>query len=69
MIADFQASRERFLRTYKPQIFALQWRFYDRFLRSNGVRRGVASYGFFLRLLVGAPLDGNGLPVLRSKRT
>jgi hypothetical protein len=66
VIADFQASRERFLRNYKPQIFALQWRFYDRFLRANRVRGGVASYGFFLKLLVGTPLDAKGLPVLRS---
>jgi hypothetical protein len=64
--ADFQASRERFFRHYKPQIFAFQWRFYDKFLRSNGVRRGVASYGFFLKLLVGTPLDADGLPLLRN---
>ncbi|HEX3465441.1 MAG TPA: DUF3810 family protein [Candidatus Elarobacter sp.] len=67
VITDFQASRERFLRGYKPQIFAMQWRFYDRFLRANRVRGGVASYGFFLKLLVGTPLDANGLPVLRSE--
>lgn len=66
VIADFQASRERFLRHYKPQIFAFQWHFYDKFLRSNGVRRGVASYGFFLKLLVGTPLDADGLPVVRA---
>jgi Protein of unknown function (DUF3810) len=66
VVADFQASRERFLRYYKPQIFAIQWRFYDRFLRTNGVRGGVASYGFFLKLLVGTPLDAGGLPVVRS---
>jgi Protein of unknown function (DUF3810) len=67
VIADFQASRERFLRHYKPQIFAMQWRFYDRFLRANRVRGGVASYGFFLKLLVGTPLDASGLPVVRSQ--
>ncbi len=66
VIADFQASRERFFRHYKPQIFAFQWRFYDRFLRSNGVKRGVASYGFFLKLLVGTPLDADGLPRVRA---
>lgn len=68
VVADFQASRERFLRHYKPQIFAVQWRFYDRFLRSNGVTGGVASYGFFLKLLVGTPLDAGGLPVVRVPR-
>jgi len=68
VIADFQASRERFYRYYKPRIFAFQWHFYDRFLRSNGVRRGVASYGFFLKLLVGTPLDAQGLPLVRAPR-
>ena len=65
VLADFQASRERFLRHYKPQLFAVQWNVYDRFLRTNGVAGGVASYGFFLKLLVGTPLDGEGLPAVR----
>ncbi|HZO95632.1 MAG TPA: DUF3810 family protein [Candidatus Baltobacteraceae bacterium] len=60
--ADFEAARRRFLRHYMPQLFAIQWRLYDRYLRSSGVRGGVASYGFFLRLLVGTPLDAEGLP-------
>ncbi len=64
--ADFNAARERFLRRYKPQVFAFQWRFYDRFLRANHVAGGVASYGYFLRLLVGTSLDEQGLPLLRS---
>jgi uncharacterized protein DUF3810 len=69
VVADFRASRERFLRHYKPQIFAMQWKFYDRYLRSSGVKGGVASYGFFLKLLVGTPLDAQGLPVIRSGPT
>jgi hypothetical protein len=64
VIADFRAGRERFLRHYKPQIFAMQWRFYDRYLRSSGVAGGVASYGLFLKLLVGTQLDDQGLPVV-----
>jgi hypothetical protein len=67
VIADFKAGRERFLRHYKPQIFALQWRFYDRYLRSSGVAGGVASYGEFLKLLVGTPLDDQGLPLTRTQ--
>ena len=66
VIADFRASRERFLLHYKPQIFALQWSFYDRYLRSSGVAGGVASYGQFLKLLVGTPLDDQGLPVVAA---
>ena len=66
--ADFQASRQRFLSRYKPQIFAISWRVYDRYLRTNGVARGVASYGFFLKLLVGTPLDKKGLPLVKTLR-
>jgi hypothetical protein len=66
VVADFKASNERFLRGYEPQIFDIQWRFYDSYLRGNGVQGGVASYGYFLRLLVGSSLDASGLPVLRS---
>ena len=62
---DFRLGRERFLRHYKPQIFAIQWRFYDRYLRSSGVAGGVESYGQFLKLLVGTPLDDQGLPKTR----
>ncbi len=68
VVADFKAAQARFLLHYKPQIFAIQWRFYDRFLRSNGVKGGVASYGFFLRLLVGTTVDAAGLPVVRATR-
>jgi hypothetical protein len=68
VVADFNASRERFLRHYMPQVFAIQWRFYDSYLRTSGVRGGVASYGHFLQLLVGTELDSNGLPRLRPSR-
>jgi hypothetical protein len=66
VVADMRASRERFLRRFRPGLFALQWSFYDRYLRANHVAGGVASYGAFLRLLVGTPLDAEGLPLLRS---
>jgi hypothetical protein len=68
VVADFRASRDRFLRHYMPQLFALQWSVYDRYLRANRVPGGVASYGNFLRLLVGTPLDADGLPMVRSGR-
>ena len=68
VIADFNASRERFLKHYMPQVFAIQWHFYDSYLRTSGVHGGVASYGNFLRLLVGTELDAQGLPNVHSKR-
>lgn len=66
VVADFDASRARFLRHYMPQVFAVQWRFYDSYLRTSGVHGGVASYGFFLSLLVGTKLDAQGLPEVRE---
>jgi hypothetical protein len=69
VIADFRASRIRFERHYVPQLFAIQWRVYDRYLRSNGVSSGVASYGYYLRLLVGTQLDGQGLPIVRRMQS
>jgi hypothetical protein len=68
VVDDFRASRARFMRHYLPQLFALQWAFYDRYLRANNVAGGVSSYGNFLRLLVGTPLDADGLPMVRSRR-
>jgi hypothetical protein len=63
--ADFAASRARFYRHFVPLISDLQWSTYDGYLRTNGVRGGVTSYGFFLRLLVGTQLDHAGLPLVK----
>jgi hypothetical protein len=64
--ADVVAARRRFLRGYNAQLFALQWSLYDRYLRANRVAAGVASYSLFVQLLVGTPLDADGLPVARA---
>jgi len=61
--ADFAAGRERFLRTYDPNLFRLSWGVYDRYLRANGVAGGVASYSRDLQLLVGTAFDAAGLPL------
>lgn len=66
VLADFAAGRERYLRYYDPQLFAISWNVYDRYLRANGVAGGVISYGHDLELLVGTTLDASGLP-LRSR--
>ncbi len=61
---DLEAARERFLRHYNPRVFAVQWFVYDKYLRANRVTAGVASYSLFVQVLVGTPLDRNGLPLL-----
>ncbi len=63
--ADLTAARRRFLRTYDPRLSAVQWYVYDKYLRANRVRAGVASYSLFVQVLVGTPLDGAGLPIVR----
>jgi hypothetical protein len=67
--ADLVASRDRFYRHYKPQIYSMQWFAYDKYLRANRVTRGVVSYSLFVQVLVGTPLDAEGLPIVRDVRT
>jgi hypothetical protein len=66
--ADLAAARRRFLRTYNPRLSNLQWYFYDKYLRANRVAAGVVSYSLFVQVLVGTPLDRDGLPVVRPAR-
>jgi hypothetical protein len=68
VVADFNAGRDRFLRYYNPQLFAISWNFYDRYLRANGVAAGVVSYSQFVRLLVGTAFDATGLPLRARPR-
>jgi hypothetical protein len=67
--ADINGARDRFLRHYQPQLFAMHWFAYDKYLRSRGVTRGVASYSLFVQVLVGTPIDAQGLPLVRGLRT
>ncbi len=67
--ADLAAARARFLAHYNPQLFSLQWFVYDKYLRANRVKAGVVSYSLFVQVLVGTPLDGDGLPVSRPPRS
>jgi hypothetical protein len=65
--ADLEAARARFLRTYNAQLFSMQWFVYDKYLRANRVTAGVVSYSLFVEVLVGTPLDADGLPLLRPE--
>lgn len=66
--ADITAARARFLRHYNPNVYALQWYVYDRFLKSNRVTTGVVGYSLFVRTLVGTPLDERGLPMTLAEK-
>ena len=67
VIADFRESDARFRKHYVPQLFAISWNLYDRYLHANNVSGGVASYGYFLQRLVGTRVDSDGLPLLRAR--
>lgn len=65
--ADLLAAHDRFLRHYNPQLYSFQWFTYDKYLRANRVSAGVVSYSLFVQVLVGTPLDSQGLPLLRAE--
>jgi len=65
VLADLAAARRRFLRAYNSRLYTLQWYVYDKYLRANRVTAGVVSYTLFVQVLVGTPLDRDGLPLTR----
>ncbi len=62
--SDLYALRYRYART-SPLVRAAARETYDRYLRANRVERGIASYDLVVQLILGTPLDANGLPPLR----
>lgn len=63
VVADLVAARRRFLRHYYPGLANIQWSLYDKYLRANRVTAGIVSYSLFVQVLVGTPLDPDGLPL------
>ena len=64
--ADLDAVERRRSEGINPWINAAQWKFYDRFLKANSVQAGVASYGLFIRLVLGTRFDAGWVPQMRS---
>ncbi|MDQ2857658.1 MAG: DUF3810 domain-containing protein [Candidatus Eremiobacteraeota bacterium] len=64
--ADIQAIRARFVRNVNPNVERATRVAYDRYLKSNRVKAGYASYRLFVRWMTGADFDRYGLPVVRS---
>jgi hypothetical protein len=54
--ADLQAVRERDRREVSRRLSVAGWLVYDRYLKTNRVEAGVASYGEVLRLVLGTGL-------------
>ncbi len=64
---DLIAIHERYLREANRQVAQVQRVAYDRYLKSNHVKAGYASYQLFIRLMTGADFDRGGLPLVRAR--
>lgn len=63
---DLRAVADRILRESLPFARRVSAMTYDRFLRANRVRAGIASYGRVVRLILGTRLPGGNNPPFRA---
>jgi hypothetical protein len=62
---DFAALRKRDARHINAKLAHWSWRTYNVYLKSNRISSGIENYDEVTRLMLGAPLDAQGLPVAR----
>jgi hypothetical protein len=62
--SDLRAVAERLAQEVNPELSALGWRAYDRYLRANRVESGARSYAEVIRLILGTQFSSEGTPVL-----
>jgi len=62
---DFAALRRRDARHINVILAHWSWRTYNVYLKSNRIASGVANYDEVTRLMLGVPLDSDGLPAAR----
>jgi hypothetical protein len=62
---DFTALRKRDARHINVILAHWTWRTYNVYLKSNRIASGVANYDEVTRLVLGVPLDAQGLPAAR----
>ncbi|MBC5798524.1 MAG: DUF3810 family protein [Candidatus Eremiobacteraeota bacterium] len=62
---DIMAVRARYLAHVNRNVAAASRTAYDRYLKSNHVEAGFASYGLFIRWMTGADFDASGLPKVK----
>jgi hypothetical protein len=62
---DFAALRRRNARHINTLLAHWSWRTYNAYLKSNRVASGVKNYDEVTRLMLGVPLDAQGLPIAR----
>lgn len=63
---DFAAIRRRDARHINVLLAHWTWRTYNVYLKSNRIASGIQNYNEVTRLILGVPLDGDGLPTLRD---
>ncbi len=62
---DFAALRRRNARHINALLAHWSWRTYNAYLKTNRIASGVANYDEVTRLMLGVPLDAQGLPIAR----
>jgi hypothetical protein len=62
---DIMAIRARYRKNVNAQVEGASRVAYDRYLKSNRVKAGYASYRLFIRWMTGADFDRAGLPLVR----
>ena len=62
---DFAAMRRRNARHINVVLAHWSWRTYNVYLKSNRIAAGIANYDEVTRLMLGVPLDSQGLPIAR----
>jgi hypothetical protein len=62
---DFTAMRRRDARHINVMLAHWSWRTYNVYLKSNRIASGIANYDEVTRLMLGVPLDSQGLPIAR----
>ncbi|MGA8098711.1 MAG: DUF3810 family protein, partial [Candidatus Cybelea sp.] len=62
---DFAALRKRDARHINAKLAHWSWRTYNVYLKSNRISSGIENYDEVTRLMLGAPLDAQGLPLAR----
>ncbi|HTX58632.1 MAG TPA: DUF3810 family protein [Verrucomicrobiae bacterium] len=63
--ADFKAMRERDKHHINAMLAQWSWRTYNAYLKSNRIASGVYNYNEVARLVLGVPLDAQGLPIAK----
>lgn len=63
---DIMEIRAQYLKNVNTQVEHVQRVAYDRYLKSNHVKAGYASYRLFIRWMTGADFDAAGLPRVRG---